>query len=201
MLIRFTCVSLFHYKISLIFLRFKFFASLHLSNFRLEAKQSEAQFKSIFCFFSLFLLFFTFFRIFFAFFHFFRFKFFASLQFSKFCFEAKQNEVKFKSVFSFFPFFPLFFPFFAFFAFFAFLHFFCLIFVSLWFFQLIFAYFTFVFASDFWCFASKWIMWNQAFFRFEAKRNFRFEAKRNFRFNFKFPFRSESEGAPKFQCL
>ncbi len=51
-----------------------------------------------------------------------------------------------------------------FFAFFTFFAFFRLIFVSLRFFRLIFAYFTFVFASDFWCFASKWIMWNQAFF-------------------------------------
>ena len=72
-----------------------------------------------------------------------------------------------------------------FFAFFAFFH---LIFVSFWFFRLIFAYFTFFFASDFLCFALKWIMWNQAFFRFQAKWNFRF--------NFKFCFRSESEGAP-----
>jgi hypothetical protein len=30
------------------YFRFKFFASLHLSNFCLEAKQSEAKFKSIF---------------------------------------------------------------------------------------------------------------------------------------------------------
>ncbi len=66
--------------------------------------------------------------------------------------------------------------------------FFRLIFVSLQFFRLIFAYFNFVFASDFWCFAPKWIMWNQAFFRFQAKRNICF--------NFKFRFRSESEGAP-----
>ncbi len=49
-------------------------------------------------------------------------------------------------------------------------------------FCLIFAYFTFVFASDFWCFAL-------GFF-------FRFQAIQNFCFNFKFCFRSESEGAP-----
>jgi hypothetical protein len=42
------------------YFRFKFFASLHFSNFRFEGKQSEAKFKSIF------LVFFTFFRIFFA---------------------------------------------------------------------------------------------------------------------------------------
>ena len=117
---------------------------------------------------------------FFAFFAFFRFKFFTSLRFSNFCFEAKRNS-------------SLFFPFFSFFSLFLwffrlFFTFFRLIFVSLRFFHLIFAYFTFVFASDFWCFASKWIMWNQAFFCFQAKRNFRF--------NFKFRFRSESEGAP-----
>jgi hypothetical protein len=52
-----------------------------------------------------------------------------------------------------------FFAFFTFFRFFRFFPlfslFFRLIFVSLRFFRLIFAYFTFVFASDFWCFASK----------------------------------------------
>jgi hypothetical protein len=57
--IRFTCVSLFHYKISLLFFRFKFFTSLHLSNFCFEAKQSESKFKSIFLLF--FFAFFTFF--------------------------------------------------------------------------------------------------------------------------------------------
>ncbi len=69
--IRFTCVSLFHYKISILFFRlfslifayfrFKFFASLHFSNFCFKAKQSEAKFKSIF---SLSFAFFTFFRYF-----------------------------------------------------------------------------------------------------------------------------------------
>ncbi len=53
---------------------FKLFASLHFSNFRFEAKQSEAKFKYIF---SLFIVFFTFFRL----------KFFASLRFSNFRFE------------------------------------------------------------------------------------------------------------------
>jgi hypothetical protein len=44
--IRFTCVSLFHYKISLLFFsllfasfRFKFFASLHFSNLKKERKK------------------------------------------------------------------------------------------------------------------------------------------------------------------
>ncbi len=110
--------------------------------------------------FSLFLLFLHFFSLFFAFFCF---KFFASLWFSNFCFEAKQSEVKFTSIFSFFSLFSLFF---------AFFRFFCLIFVSLRFFRLIFAYFTFVFASDFWCFASKWIMWNQAFFSLPSETKF-----------------------------
>jgi hypothetical protein len=64
--------------------------------------------------------------------------------------DAKRSEAKLKSIFSlFFHSFSLFFTFFTFFAFFR------LIFVSLRFFRLIFAYFTFVFASDFWCFASK----------------------------------------------
>ncbi len=160
--ILFTCVSLFHYKISLHFFRFfslislQIFASLHFSNFfRSETKRSKIQvyffaffaFFHFFCFFCFFLLFFVFFCFFFAFF---RIKFFASLRCNNFCFDAKQCEAKFKSIFPFF--------FFAFFAFFR------LIFVLLRFFCLIFAYFTFVFASDFWCFASKWIMWNQVFF-------------------------------------
>jgi hypothetical protein len=69
--IRFTCVSLFHYKISLLFFCFfslifasEFFAPLHFSNFRFEAKEREAKFKSIF---SLFWLFFTFFGFFWLF--------------------------------------------------------------------------------------------------------------------------------------
>ncbi len=73
----------------------------------------------------------------------------------------------------FFSFFPAFFTFLAFFCFFRFfLTFFRLIFVSLRFFHLIFAYFTFVFASDFRCFASKWIMWNQAFFSLPSETKF-----------------------------
>ncbi len=64
-----------------------------------------------------------------------------------------------------------------------FYRFFRLIFVSLRFFRLIFACFTFVFPSDFWCFASKWIMWNRVFFRSKRKEifasisNFASEAK------------------------
>jgi hypothetical protein len=92
---------------------------------------------------------------------------------------VKRSEIQvyFFALFAFFTFFRFFSLFFAFFRFFRFASIFSL-----------FAYFTFVFTSDFWCFASKWIMWNQAFFHFQVKRNFRF--------NFKFRFRSESEGAP-----
>jgi hypothetical protein len=97
--IRFTCVSLFHYKISLLF--FRFFSLIFASNFLLSLHLSS------FCF--TFFHFFHYFRIFFAFF---RFKFFASLRFSNFCFKAKQSEAKFKSIFSFFS---LFFTFFRFF--------------------------------------------------------------------------------------
>ncbi len=101
----------------------------------------------------------------------FRFQFFALLHFSNFRFEVKQSEAKFKSIFS------LFFAFFTFFHFFSlvllFLLFFALNFllrfdlvIFAWkrnkakqnlsrFFRLIFTYFTFVFASDFLCFASK----------------------------------------------
>jgi hypothetical protein len=86
--IRFTCVSLFHYKISLLFFRlfslqifrffgffrcfrFKFFASLRFSNFCFKTKRNSSIF---FRFFSLFFTFFHFFRIFrffSLFFHFF----------------------------------------------------------------------------------------------------------------------------------
>jgi hypothetical protein len=71
------------------------------------------KFKSIFSLFSLFSLFFAFVHFFLTFFHFCRFKFFASLRFSNFCFEAKQSEAKFKSIFSLFS---LFFAFFHFFS-------------------------------------------------------------------------------------
>jgi hypothetical protein len=81
------------------YFRFKFFASLHLSNFRFEAKRSEAKF---------------------AFFRIFRLKFFASLRFSNFCFEAKLNScIFFRFFFTFFPFFLFFSLFFAFFHFFS----------------------------------------------------------------------------------
>jgi hypothetical protein len=131
------CVSLFHYKISLLF--FRFFLLIFASNFSLRFavvifawKQNKGKQNSS--------LFFAFFRL----------KFFALLPFSNFCFEAKQSKAKFKYFFS------LFFRFFAFFAFFAFFFaFFHLIIVTLRFFCLIFAYFTFIFASDFWCVALK----------------------------------------------
>jgi hypothetical protein len=73
--------------------------------FRSKTKRSEIQ---------------VYFFAFFTFFHFFRFKFFASLRFGNVCFEAKQSEAKFKSIFSFFAFFHFFCLFFAFFTFFHF---------------------------------------------------------------------------------
>ncbi len=118
----------FHFSFFAYF-RFKFFASLHLSNFRFEA--SEAKLNS---------------SLFFRFFHIFC---FFSLRFDLLIFASKRNKAK-----SIFLLFSLFFTFFSLFLklFFTFFH---LIFVSLCFFHLIFAYFTLVFASDFWCFASK----------------------------------------------
>jgi hypothetical protein len=75
--IRFTCVSLFHYKISLHFFRFfshffrffrffrfKFFASLRLSNFCFKAKRNSCLFFRFFRFFSRFFAFFAFFHFF-----------------------------------------------------------------------------------------------------------------------------------------
>ncbi len=60
--------------------RFKFFASPHLSNFRFEAKQSEAKFKSIFSLFFAFFTFFGFFWLFHLFFSYFSLNFrFASI--------------------------------------------------------------------------------------------------------------------------
>ncbi len=116
----------------------------------------KGKFKSIFsvffAFFTFFPLFFAFFR-FSAFFHFFTivYTLYFSLRFNLVTFASKRNKAKRNSslFFVFFHFFSLFFAFFRFF------HFFCLIFVSLRFFHLIFAYFTIVFASDFWCFTSK----------------------------------------------
>jgi hypothetical protein len=128
-LICFTCVSLFHYKISLLFFRFKFFASLRFSNFRFEAKQSEIQ------------------VYYFAFFVALKF----SLRFDLVVFASKQNEgenffASKEAKFNIFRIISL--P-----------NFVSgekkTIFVSLQFFRLIFAYFTFVFSTDFWCFASK----------------------------------------------
>ncbi len=96
---------------------------------------------------------------------FFGFDFEISLRFYLVIFASKRNTAKQNS--------SLFFVFFTFFHFFlAFFTFFRLIFVSLRFFHLIFAYFNFVFASDFWCFASKWIMWNQAFFSLPSETKF-----------------------------
>ncbi len=186
--IRFTCVSLFHYKISLLFLRF--FLLIFASNFSLrftwvifaskrnKAKQNSSLF---FCYFSHFFAFFSLFSLFFGFFalNF-------LLRFDLVIFVSKRNKTKRNSRL-FFWFFHFFLLFFAIFAFFTFFHFFSLNFRFASIFSLNFAYFTFVFASDFWCFALKWIMWNQAFFGFQPKRNFRF--------NFKFRFRSKSEGA------
>ncbi len=71
--IRFTCISLFHNKISLLFFvcfLLKFFASLRFSNFCFEMKRSKIQvyffvffrffrFYSLFCFFCFFSLFFA----------------------------------------------------------------------------------------------------------------------------------------------
>ena len=130
----FRCVSLAHYKISLLFFayfRFKFFASLHFSNFRFEAKQSEAKFKSIFSLFFALNFSLRFDLVIFAL------KFSVhirenrkiSLQFNIFRIISLLNFVSGEKR--------------------TFLSIFCLIFVSLRFFCLIFAYFTFVFASYF----------------------------------------------------
>ncbi len=92
-----------------------------------------------------FFAFFTFFRYFSHFFTFFS---LFSLCFDLVIFASKLNKTKRNSslFFCFFHFFLLFLFFFTFFR---------LIFVSLRFFHLIFAYFTSIFASDFWCFALK----------------------------------------------
>ncbi len=112
------------------------------------------------------------FSLFSFFFAFFRFKFFASLRFCNFCFDIfashKRKPLNFASI-----------QYFSHYSQFRFgwkkkqfYQFFRLIFVSLRFFCLIFSYFTLVFASDFWCFASKWIMWNQAFFLLPSETKF-----------------------------
>ncbi len=90
------------------------------------------------------------------------------LHFDLVIFASKQNKAKRNSslFFRFFRFFKIFFRFFSFFSLFS-LNF---RFASI--FHLIFAYFTFVFASDFWCFTSKWIMWNQAFFSLRSETKF-----------------------------
>ncbi len=139
----FTCVSLFHYKISLLFFcffsLFFFFASNFLLRFTLvifASKWNKAKGNS-----SLFFHFFTLFCFFFLLFFALNF----SLRFDLVIFAWKRNKAKR---------------------------------ISSRFFRLIFTYFTFVFASDFWCFASKWIMWNLAFFA--SKRNKIFSSISNF---------------------
>ncbi len=114
--IRFTCVSLFYYKISLLF--YRFFSLIFASNVLLRitwvifaSKRNKAKRISslFFCFLSLFSLFFAIFRYFSTFF-----------RFSNFCFKAKRNSspfFRFFSLFStffrFFCFFPNFFTFFG----------------------------------------------------------------------------------------
>ena len=155
---------------------FKVFASLHLSNFCFEAKQSKANFKSIFS------LFFRFF---------FRFKFFASLRFSNFCFEEKQSEAKFKSIFSYF--FSFFFTFFSLFlVFFRFFSLFSLNFRFASIFSLNFCFFLPSFSLQIFGVSHR----SESC---EIRLFFCFQAKQNFCFNFKFRFRSESEGAPYFR--
>ncbi len=104
--IRFTCVSLFHYKISLHF--FRFFSHIFASNFSFRftwvifvSKRNKAKRNSslFFRFYSLIFTYFRYFSHFFTFSALFCFKFFASLRFCNFCFEAKQSEAKFKSIF------------------------------------------------------------------------------------------------------
>jgi hypothetical protein len=146
------------------FASFRLFSLIFASNFSLRftlvifaSKRNKAKQNSslLFCFFSFFLIFFAFFAffVFFSLFSFFS-LFFAlnlSLRFNLLIFASKRNKAKQNSslFFRFFSFFSLFSLFLLFFAFFR------LIFVSLRFFCLILAYFTFVFASVFWCFASK----------------------------------------------
>jgi hypothetical protein len=93
--IRFTCVSLFHYKISLLFFRLFLlqifrFASLKGFLLRSETKRSKIHvyFFPFFPYFLLFFLFFTFFLL----------KFFDSIQFSNFCFKAKRGRKLFHKI-------------------------------------------------------------------------------------------------------
>ncbi len=152
-----------------------------MSNFRFEAKQSEANFKSIFSlffvFFALFFRYFSLFSHFFAFFCFFRFKFFASLRFSNFCFKAKRNSSLF---FCCFRFFSLFFHFFfAFFTFFAFFHFFSLNFRFASIFSLNFCLFYLRFRFRFLMFRIEVNHVKSGFF-FASKRNEIFASTSNF---------------------
>jgi hypothetical protein len=123
--IRFTCVSLFHYKISLLF--FHFFSLIFASNFSLRftwvifaSKGNKAKRISS-LFFCFFFTFFTFLRYFLH--SFFRFKFWLRFDFVI----SLRNEAKFKSIFSLFSLFSLLFRFFWHFSLFsAFFHFFTL---------------------------------------------------------------------------
>ncbi len=113
---------MFHYftiKFHFSFLRF--FSLIFASNFSLpftwvifaskrnKAKQNSSIFFRFFHFFRYFSHFFTVFSLFFAFF---RFKFFASLRFSNFCFEANRNSSLFFHCLRFFSLFIAFFTFF-----------------------------------------------------------------------------------------
>ncbi len=130
MWIRFTCVSLFHYKISLLF--FRFFLLLFASNFSLRStlvifasKWNKAK-RNASLFFCFFFTFFCFFSAFFAFFRIFShfFAFFASnilLCIDLVIFASKWNKAKRNSslFFRFFRFFSLFLSFFHFFLLFS----------------------------------------------------------------------------------
>jgi hypothetical protein len=108
--IRFTCVSLFHYKISLLFFASNFslrFTLVIFASKRNKVKRNSSLFFRFFCFLKVF---FRFYFAFFTFFAFFRFKFFAlnfSLCFDLVIFASKQNKAKQNSSL-FFRFFSLF---------------------------------------------------------------------------------------------
>ena len=163
----FTCVSLFHYKISLLF--FRFFSLIFASNFSLRF--TWVIFASIFSFFfHFFSLFFSFFRFFSLFFAFFALN--VSLHF-----EAKQSEAKFKSIFRFFHFFKTFFS--LFFTFFAFFHFFPLNFRFASIFSLNFRFFYLHFRFRFLVFHIEVNHVKSGFF-FASKRNKIFASISNF---------------------
>ncbi len=152
------------------------FASLKQFSLRSKIKRSEIQ--------VYFFAFFPYFSHFFLFFTFFRFKFFASLRFSNFCFEAKQSKAKFKPIFSlfslfftFFHFFLLFFHFFRFFS--LFFHFFSLNFCFASIFSLNFRLFYLGFRFRFLVFRIEVIHVKSGFF-FASKRNEIFASISNF---------------------